>query len=84
MLTLTETASTVVREIVARRGGPEGTGLRISAEEPDSTEFSVAIVPTPMRTRVSRRPTASANMPRGSAAMPNPEKLSIISDWMRP
>jgi len=47
MLTLTETASTVVREIVARRGGPEGTGLRISAEEPDSTEFSVAIVPTP-------------------------------------
>jgi iron-sulfur cluster assembly protein len=47
MLTLTDTASTVVKEIVARRGGPEGTGLRISAEEPDATEFSVAVVPTP-------------------------------------
>ena len=47
MLTLTETASTVVREIIARRGGSEEAGLRISAEEPDSMEFSVAIVPTP-------------------------------------
>jgi len=47
MLTLTETASTVVKEIVARRGLPEGTGLRISAEDPDATEFFVAVVPTP-------------------------------------
>jgi len=47
MLTLTDTASTVVKEIVARRDGPEGTGLRISAEDPDATEFSVAVVPMP-------------------------------------
>ena len=47
MLTLTDTASTVVREIVSRRGAPDGTGLRIDVENTDATEFSVAIVPTP-------------------------------------
>jgi Fe-S cluster assembly iron-binding protein IscA len=47
MLTLTDTASTVVKEIVSRRGGPDGTGLRIDIESPEATEFSVAIVPTP-------------------------------------
>jgi len=47
MLTLTDTASTVVKEIVSRRGGAEGTGLRIDVEGPEATEFTVAIVPTP-------------------------------------
>ena len=47
MLTLTDTASTVVKEIVSRRGGPEGTGLRIDVEGPEATEFTVEIVPTP-------------------------------------
>lgn len=47
MLTLTDTASTVVAEIVSRSGGPDGAGLRINAENADATEFAVAIVPTP-------------------------------------
>jgi iron-sulfur cluster assembly protein len=47
MLTLTETSSTVVKEIVSRSGGPDGTGLRINAENDEATEFAVAIVPTP-------------------------------------
>jgi Fe-S cluster assembly iron-binding protein IscA len=50
MLTLTDTASTVVAEIVARSGGPDGSGLRIEAENADATEFAVAIVPTPEET----------------------------------
>ncbi|HET8778442.1 MAG TPA: iron-sulfur cluster assembly accessory protein [Agromyces sp.] len=47
MLTLTDTASTVVKEIVSRSGGPDGAGLRINAENPEATEFAVEIVPTP-------------------------------------
>lgn len=47
MLTLTDTATLVVKEIVDRSGGPEGTGLRINAEDPAGTEFAVEIVPTP-------------------------------------
>jgi iron-sulfur cluster assembly protein len=34
MLTLTENASTIVKDITAQQGGPDGTGLRISAEDP--------------------------------------------------
>ncbi|WP_395244425.1 Fe-S cluster assembly protein HesB [Agromyces sp. MMS24-K17] len=45
MLTLTDTASLVVKELVSRRGGPDSSGLRISADEPESTDFAVAIVP---------------------------------------
>lgn len=47
MLTLTDTATMVVKEIVERSGGPDGTGLRINAEDPAGTEFAVEIVPTP-------------------------------------
>lgn len=47
MLKLTDTATLVVKEIVERSGGPEGTGLRINAEDPAGTEFAVEIVPTP-------------------------------------
>jgi Fe-S cluster assembly iron-binding protein IscA len=34
MLTLTENASTTVKDITAQQGGTDGTGLRISAEDP--------------------------------------------------
>lgn len=34
MLTLTENASTIVKDITAQQGGPEVTGLRISTEDP--------------------------------------------------
>ncbi len=47
MLTLTDTASTVVKDIVSRSGGPDEAGLRIDAENAEATEFSVAIVPNP-------------------------------------
>ena len=38
----------------------------------------------PMPTNTGRRPTVSATAPRGRAARPNPEKLSMSSDWTRP
>lgn len=47
MLTLTDTASTVVKEIVDRSGAPAGSGLRIDAEDATGTEFAVAIAPAP-------------------------------------
>lgn len=50
MLTLTESASTVVKAIVSRRGEPEEGGLRIEAENAEATQFSVAIVPSPEAT----------------------------------
>ena len=34
MLTLTENASTIVKDIAAQQGGEESTGLRISSEDP--------------------------------------------------
>lgn len=34
MLTLTENASTIVRDIAAQQGGSDSTGLRISAQDP--------------------------------------------------
>ena len=47
MLTLTDTASTVVKEIVDRSGAPAGSGLRIEAESDSRTEFAVEIAPAP-------------------------------------
>ncbi|WP_127792239.1 Fe-S cluster assembly protein HesB [Agromyces sp. LHK192] len=47
MLTLTDTASTVVRELVHRSGAPETGGLRIDADTPQSKDFSVSVVPGP-------------------------------------
>ena len=47
MLTLTDTASTVVKEIVDRSGAPDGAGLRIDSEDATGTEFGVAIAPAP-------------------------------------
>jgi iron-sulfur cluster assembly protein len=34
MLTLTENASTIVKDIAAQQGGSDSTGLRISSEDP--------------------------------------------------
>jgi iron-sulfur cluster assembly protein len=34
VLTLTENASTIVKDIAAQQGGTDATGLRISAEDP--------------------------------------------------
>ena len=34
MLTLTENASTIVKDIAAQQGGSESTGLRISSDDP--------------------------------------------------
>ncbi|QTX03357.1 iron-sulfur cluster assembly accessory protein [Agromyces archimandritae] len=47
MLTLTETASTVVKTIVAQNGGSEQGGLRINAPDQASTDFAVSVVETP-------------------------------------
>ncbi|MGW4928581.1 hypothetical protein ACWEOH_05440 [Agromyces sp. NPDC004153] len=47
MLTLTDTATTVVEEIVRRNDDTERAGLRIEAENPDATDFGVSIVPLP-------------------------------------
>jgi iron-sulfur cluster assembly protein len=47
MLTLTETAQDVVKEIVSRSGEPDGAGLRIEARDPDATEFAVDVAPAP-------------------------------------
>jgi len=47
MLTLTDTAGVVVREIVSRNGGDAQAGLRIEAENADATQFGVAVAPTP-------------------------------------
>lgn len=45
MLTLTETASTVVKTIVDRDSGAEDAGLRINTESEGGSEFSVTIAP---------------------------------------
>jgi len=41
MLTLTENASTIVKDIASRTGGAEGAGLRISTDPALSSAFSV-------------------------------------------
>lgn len=47
MLTLTDTASTVVKGIVERSGAPAGSGLRIDTEGDSRTEFAVEIAAAP-------------------------------------
>jgi iron-sulfur cluster assembly protein len=47
VLTLTDTASTVVKEIVSGAEQVGTGGLRIDAAAPDSTEFAVAIADQP-------------------------------------
>lgn len=48
MLTLTDNASTAVKDIVERSGATGGAGLRIDADDAQATDFAVAIVPTPL------------------------------------
>jgi iron-sulfur cluster assembly protein len=43
MLTLTETASTVVKTIVDRNSGADDTGLRINTDSEGGSEFAVTI-----------------------------------------
>jgi hypothetical protein len=45
---------------------------------------TVTSVTAPITTIALRNPIASASRPKGAAAIPNPAKLSIISDWTRP
>jgi Fe-S cluster assembly iron-binding protein IscA len=47
VLTLTDTASTVVKEIVSRAEDAASGGLRIDAATPQATEFAVAIADRP-------------------------------------
>lgn len=47
MLTLTDTASTVVKTIAAQSPGAEDGGLRISDAAGESANFAVAVAPTP-------------------------------------
>ncbi|HXV57397.1 MAG TPA: hypothetical protein VD704_05970 [Gaiellaceae bacterium] len=70
MLTLTESAKDVVRDIVAAEGIPEGSGLRIAAEPSDegSSQLSLSLATGPADgdqvvdeggTRVFLEPTAA-------------------------
>lgn len=47
MLTLTENASTIVKDIAAQQGGSESTGLRISSEDPQGLLVTAAQEPHP-------------------------------------
>jgi Fe-S cluster assembly iron-binding protein IscA len=47
MLVLTQTASTVIENLVAREADPQHAGLRIDSAGPQSTEFAVAVTPAP-------------------------------------
>lgn len=47
MLVLTETASTVIENLVAREADPQSAGLRIDSGGPESTQFAVAVSPAP-------------------------------------
>lgn len=50
MLTLTETASSVVKTIVAQSPSTETGGLRIQGAGTQETEFQVSVVPQPEMT----------------------------------
>jgi iron-sulfur cluster assembly protein len=47
MLTLTDSASTVVKTITGRTPDVQNAGLRISADEVGAVDFAVAIAPAP-------------------------------------
>ena len=47
MLTLTENASTVVKNIANQTPDAAGSGLRIAAIDADSTELNLAVVTSP-------------------------------------
>ena len=47
MLTLTENASTIVRDITAQQGMPETAGLRITTETGDQPAFEISAADQP-------------------------------------
>jgi Fe-S cluster assembly iron-binding protein IscA len=47
MLNVTETASSVIENLVSREAAPDTAGLRIDSGGPESTEFAVAVAPEP-------------------------------------
>jgi len=47
MLTLTDTATTVVKQIVAGTPDAENGGLRIGSGSPEERDFAVTVVATP-------------------------------------
>jgi len=47
MLTLTDTAGTVVKTIVGQGAVPEASGLRIQGNGLESTEFEISVVASP-------------------------------------
>ena len=89
LLTLTENASTIVKDIAAQQGGAESTGLRISSEDPaagsDGDRGPAAASRRPHR-RVARR----RGLPRSSglpaARRPDPRRLGgrVRSGAVRP
>ncbi len=48
MLTLTENASTIVRDITAQQGMPESAGLRITTEAGDQAGFALSAAEQPL------------------------------------
>ena len=47
MLTLTENASTIVRDITTQPGLPDGAGLRITADAEDQSAFAISAADSP-------------------------------------
>jgi iron-sulfur cluster assembly protein len=47
MLTLTENASTIVKDITSQAGAPGTAGLRISSEDTAEPSFAVSAAPEP-------------------------------------
>jgi iron-sulfur cluster assembly protein len=47
MLTITDNAATVVKDLTGRATGSPAGGLRISASETDALNFDVAMIPAP-------------------------------------
>jgi len=47
MLTITDNAATVVKDLAGRATGSPAGGLRISASETDTSNFDVTMIPAP-------------------------------------
>ena len=70
VLTLTENASTIVKDIAAQQGGPDSTGLRISGQDPtQGLTVTAAEQPVPGDTTVTATApwSTSTSLPRSSS-----------------
>jgi Fe-S cluster assembly iron-binding protein IscA len=47
MLTLTDHAATIVKDLTGRATGTEAGGLRIATHEADTSNFDVTVIPAP-------------------------------------